>query len=207
MNLTGPILKLIVPTLESNRAAFLADKMNFICPGYGMNSADIMHEFIANVAHESCGFAVKEENLNYSAERLLQVFGPKWFNTISAQRFAHQPEKIANYVYQRKELGNIYPGDGWKFRGGGFIQLTGRTIYEQYQQWTAFEDLDKLVNCVRTDDYYALDSACWFFAIQKRLIQAAIDDQFLKIVKAINGGYNGLADRQAYYERAKKYLS
>jgi putative chitinase len=205
LSLTGSQLIKVVPNMAPARANAIADRITTIAPGYGINTPDILHEFLANVAHESGGFRVKEENMNYSAKRLRQVW-PSRFKTLEAAgKYAHQPEKLANLVYGGR-MGNFLPGDGWTFRGGGFIQLTGRDMYTKYGKWLGWEG-DGLPEAVRTDDFYALDSACWLFAIEKKLIDEAISDQFERVVRSINGGVIGLSDRQAYYQRAKRYVS
>ncbi len=203
--ITGSILNSICPNLTAQRAARIAELIDSIAPGYQMNDIDILHEFIAQVAHESGSFRLKCENLNYSAAGLLKTFGSKYFNTVSATKFARQPEKIANYVYGGR-MGNNQPGDGWKYRGSGFIQITGKDMSEKYSAYSKNPDPDKLMECVRTDDWWAMDSACWLFAVEKGLIDEAINDDFKTITKKINGGYNGFQDRQWYYERAKKFL-
>lgn len=203
--MTGEQLHKVVPTLTTDRAEQLAAIINNIAPTYKMSDPDILHEFIANVAHESGGFRLKAENMNYSAKRILQVW-PKRFSPMLANKYAHNPAGLANYVYGDR-MGNR-PGtnDGWNFRGGGFIQLTGRSMYESYNKAVEFNDLLALALAVRNDDYYAMDSAFWLFAVEKKLIPHALADNFVRVVRGINGGTVGLTDRQAYYLRAKKYI-
>lgn len=203
--MTGKQLQQTVPTMTIDRANVIAGHINFIAPVYGMNNADILHEFIANVAHESGGFRIKQENMNYSATRLRQVW-PTRFNAKTAPLYAHKPRELANLVYGSR-MGNK-PGtdDGYNFRGGGFMQLTGRDMYEKYQRHTGFDKLETLADAVRTDDYYAMDSAMWLFAVEKKLIPLAEADQFTRIVKAINGGTIGIHEREYYYERAKRFI-
>jgi putative chitinase len=204
--ITPEILGNIVPTLSIDRATILSCLINHVCPKYGINSKDIFEEFVSQVAHESGGFRLKTENLNYSTGALLNTF-KKYFPTLAlAQQYARQPEKIGNKVYANR-LGNSneQSGDGFRFRGGGFIQLTGKNIYQEYATYIK-KPLLTTVTLVRESDEFALDSACWFFAIVKGLIKLAIEDNFLEITRRINGGYNGLIDRQEYYKRAKQYL-
>ena len=202
---TGQILRQVIPSLPHERAEKLSDMINYRCPKYGIDTPDILHEFIANLAHESGGFAIKDENLSYSAERLLVIFESRFKDLAHAKQYARNPEKLGNYVYG-KRMGNNQPGDGYKFRGGGFCQLTGREIYEEYKAHVAFSTIDELAKCIRTDDYYALDSSCWFFANKKKLLTLASNDNFKLIIKMWNGGYNGLHDRNVYYYRAKKFI-
>lgn len=207
MLITGDQLLKVVPTLKKDRAFYIAEKMDFVCPKYGISAPDILHEFIANVAHESGGFRIKEENMSYTAKRITQVWPSRFKNTAAAAPYERNPRKLANKVYGGR-MGNK-PGtdDGYNFRGSGFIQVTGRDTFEKYRKYLSFSTLESLADAMRTDDYYAIDSACWLFAVEKNLIKLAEDDQFITIVKRINGGTIGLTDRKEYYERAKKYIS
>lgn len=203
--MTGEQLQKVVPTLEPKRAAYLADKINFIAPVYRMYTPDILHEFIANIAHESGGFRLKAENMNYSVSRLRQVWPSRFKDAVTAALYAHNPQALANLVYGSR-MGNK-PGtnDGYDFRGGGFIQLTGRDMYTRYANHLGVAPT-VAAHLVREDDYYALDSAFWLFAIEKKLIMYAVSDNFERVVRGINGGVIGLTDRKVYYERAKKYI-
>lgn len=209
--LTGDILKQIVPNLSIDRANFLTEKFIFICPGYGINTFDIFQEFLATVIHESCGFRLKEENLNYrTADRLIATW-PKHFPTVDfANQYIKNPQKLANYIYGStsiaKSLGNTSPEDGYNFRGSGFIQITGRYGATEYAKYVGMPTPEYAMNLVRTVDFWALDSACWEFAISKSLIKAAIDDNFELVTKRINGGLIGWQDRQYWYQRVLKYL-
>lgn len=238
MLITANQLQLVVPTLQPARSAALASSMNLVLPGYGINTADILHEFVANAAHESGGFRLKEENLNYrTPDRLCDVW-PTRFTTLerirtlqnqastagvreraalitkleaekkkaSAEAYAGDPAKLANLVYAGR-MGNTQPGDGYLFRGGGFAQITGRGMYQDYERHARFGNLEKLAAAVRTDDRWALDSAAWFFAVAKGLVPLAIADDFKEIVHRWNGGYVGMQERLAYYDRAVRYIN
>ena len=155
-----------------------------------------LSHFLAQCSHESGDFKLIRENLNYSAEGLRKIFG-KYFPTDAlAAQYARQPEKIANKVYgNRMGNGNEASGDGFKFRGRGYIQLTGKDNY------TAFDkvvDEDILANPDLVATKYPLMSAAWFFT--KRNIWAvcdrgAGDDVVTKVTELVNGGHIGLADR------------
>ena len=194
--------------LRNERAQSLADLHNEICPRYGIDTADRLHEFIATCAHESAEYSLKSENLNYRAERLVEIF--KFFRNHpdKAKQVAHQPEAIANLVYADEnrpagsKLGNTQPGDGFLFSGAGFIQMTGREMFTKYARYVK-QDVRSVATMVRSEDRWALDSACWIFAIEKQLLDEADADLFETITRRINGGLNGLQDRQKYYDRAK----
>ncbi len=175
--------------------------------------------FLAQCGHESRFFQRKEENLNYSYERLLVIF----HNDIDADMngkisqsekdFAHSligsPEKIANVVYANQNgNGNRYSGDGWKYRGRGYIQLTGRANYAGFLMWlkepiTGYTINNPLENPdILLDDKYALLSAIYFWDVNGINKLKTIES----VTKRINGGLNGLDERKELYERAKRFV-
>lgn len=193
----------IAPTMQTTKANQVGLLLNELAPQFGLINKDLFEEYLAQVIHESGAFSRISENMNYTAKRLLQVF-PKYFNAITANQYAMQPIKIANRVYaNRMGNGNESSGDGWLYRGGGCIQLTGRAMYDLYIKYTGNINA---VDLVRNDMYWAIHSSLWFFCINKKLIQLSEADKFIEITKQINGGVNGLKDRQEIYERVKKYL-
>ena len=197
-------LQKIEPKLSFVRCQEMTDLLNELCPKYGMDSIDRFEEFLANVLQESGAFTHKVEDMNYTAKRITQVW-PSRFKTIQdALPFARNPVALANKVYGGR-MGNTDPNDGWTYRGGGFIGLTGKEVYGLYAAYIA-KPTAEAAELVRTTDRYALDSACWFFAKLKGLIDEAERDEFIKIVKAINGGTIGLNVREDYYKRVKAVL-
>jgi putative chitinase len=140
----------------------------------------------------------------------MAVFGKRYFPSLSvAQQYHRQPEKIANHVYmdvnrsKRGALGNIYPGDGWKFRGRGIKQLTGRNNYEAFGKSIGM-DADQAARYIATRKG-ALESACWFWKTNNIARYADADD-IVGMSKRINGGTIGLEDRINRYNRAKVIL-
>jgi putative chitinase len=204
MLITKEQLKQIATTLSDERAAYMADLLNEICPKYGIDTLDKFHEFLANVVQESGEFSHKVENMNYSANRLLAVWPSRFKNLFEAQKYARKPVELSNFVYGGR-MGNNQPNDGWDFRGGGFIGLTGREVYTKYGNYIG-KDPVEAANLVRTEDYYALDSAAWFFSVLKGLNDEAERDEWRKVVKSINGGFIGMDVRTKYYERIKKII-
>jgi putative chitinase len=164
---------------------------------FGITTPQKQAEFLAQCAHESAGFRVFEENLNYSADGLARTW-PKRFHAPDgkpnelALRIARQPQAIANNIYaNRMGNGDEASGDGWKFRGRGAIQLTGRENYSLIAKDTGLD-------CVNNPDLLstpegAILSACWYW--KKNGIGNSAN--FTEQTKRINGGLNGLADRQA----------
>lgn len=210
--LTGEILIKIVPKLEIERAKKLSQLINEICPMYGIDSANILHEFLANVIHESNHFEDKVEKLNYSAKRLIQVWPTRFQSFEKAVKFSANEKLLAEEVYgNRRDLGNIQPGDGWRFRGSGFIQMTGRLNFVAFssfirQKFKIIKPLDEIADDIRTNDDMALHSACYIFAISKNLISAAIANNMIHIVKRINGGLTGLDSRLELYTLCKNNI-
>jgi putative chitinase len=180
------------------------DSMNSVFPTYEINTPQRVAAFLAQCGHESAGWTVFEENLNYSAEGLNKIF-KKYFPTLeSAQPYARKPQLIANRVYSsRMGNGDEASGDGWKYRGRGPIQLTGKSNYTQYAK-DMFEDWESLVNqpdWVTEDKDFALMSAIWFW--NKNGLNALADrEDLLAMTKRINGGTIGLEDRIKHYKEA-----
>lgn len=152
--------------------------------------------FIAQCAHESGGFRVTSENLNYSEKALNTVFG-KYFIRAgrSAAPYARNPEKIANIVYAGR-MGNSSPGDGWKYRGRGFIQLTGKNNYAKFQGTNAYGDVLANPDLVAEDMNLSVLTAIWYWN-SNNLNRFADSGDHRGLTKAINGGFNGLDDRLA----------
>jgi putative chitinase len=170
-----------------------------------LNTVPRLAGFLAQAAHESAQFKVVKENLNYSAEGLRRVF-PKYFSTAAlATEYARQPVKIANRVYaNRMGNGNEASGDGFKFRGRGFFQVTGKSNYTLCGKELGVDLLTTPESLERTKA--ALASALWFWN-SKNLNKYADANDIRGMTKAINGGYHGLDERTHYYLVAKKVLS
>lgn len=177
----------------------LQQKYKTLFEKHSINTPSRVAHFMAQIEHES-GLKPIAENLNYSASGLIRVFR-KYFSDIEAINFANQSEKIANRVYaNRMGNGNEASGEGWKYRGRGFIQITGKINYHQLANDT---DLDCLKNPdLLLQEANAMVSSLWFWN-KSGLNKLADKNDFKGITKRINGGYNGLAHRQ---ELLNKYL-
>lgn len=177
-----------------------------ILPDYEISNQYRLAAWIAQVGHESGDLKFMTENLNYGAKGLRGVFG-KYFPTDEiANQYQRQPELIANRVYSNR-MGNgpENSGDGWKFRGRGLIQVTGKDNYLRCSQMLYGDNrlLDEPDLLCEVDG--AIRSACWFW--NSRSLNDLADVQDIKeITRRINGGYNGLDDRIARYERALQVL-
>jgi putative chitinase len=155
--------------------------------------------FLAQLAHESGSFRFVEENLNYSVEALQRVF-KKYFPTDElALMYARQPEKIANRVYaNRMGNGEESSGDGWKYRGRGIIQLTGKDNYAAFSLKANNNAL--LEPDLVAEPELAAMSAGWFWDTNG-LNKLSDAGDVRAVTRRINGGFNGLADREAKYNK------
>lgn len=197
MQVTTKQLKLIAP--KAKKPAELAEMLSQISDSWGINTPARMAMFIAQCAHESAEFTVFSENLNYSESALLRVF-KKYFTVATARDYARQPELIANRVYaNRMGNGDEQSGDGWKYRGGGAIQLTGHNNFKAFAADIGLS-IDEAVDAVRRLPG-ALEAAMWFWE-QNDLNRFADKGDVLGATKAINGGTHGITQRQEYYARA-----
>ena len=166
---------------------------------FGINSPVRMSHFLGQCAHESGDFKFKSENLNYSTKGLLATF-PKYFKQSGlAEAYARNPERIASRVYADR-IGNGVEGtgDGWKFRGRGYIQLTGKSNYSTFD---GFVNEDIISNPDLVAKKYPLLSAAWFFHRNKLNTisdKGLSETVILELTKKINGGTNGLQDRIKY---------
>jgi putative chitinase len=178
--------------------------LNEVIEKYVIDTKQRLSHFLAQLCHESGNLKVLSENLNYSAERLLQVF-PKYFNKSNVNQYARKHEKIANRVYcNRMGNGTELSGDGWKYRGRGYIQLTGK---DNYRLFGKLINVDLLTNPdLAAQPKYAMliAGAYWNY---KKLNQYADADDITTITKKINGGTNGLSDRTKQYNRIKGILA
>jgi putative chitinase len=167
--------------------------------------------FFAQTSHETGGFKAFSENLNYSSQGLQGIFG-KYFPGNLEESYARQPEKIANRVYaSRMGNGDEASGDGWKYRGRGALQLTGKSNYEAFSKYLNKPEIMTNPDLVAT--IYAFESAMFFFDRNKLwdICDKGVDkNAILALTKRINGGTHGLADREEktfkYYQFVKNGL-
>lgn len=201
--ITREALQQIVPDLDDDQAQEVADSLNPAMDWASINTPERQAAFIAQLAHESQGLKVLKENLNYSAQALRRTW-PRHFSLAQAQDYARQPERIANRAYaNRNGNGDEDSGDGWNYRGRGPIQLTGKDNYAAAGQALGL-DLVSNPDQVATWQIGAY-TAAWFWN-DNGLNRHADAGDFIILTQRINGGLNGRADRQAYWERAKEAL-
>jgi predicted chitinase len=189
--------------VTKSRADKYFPKLQMTFAKHKINNPLRIAHFLAQVLHESASLRVVQENLNYSAAGLLNIFG-KYFKTqAEADQYARQPQKIANKVYaNRIGNGNETSGDGYRFRGRGLIQLTGKSNYQKFSKWMK-------ENVVTQPDHvaakYAVHSAVYFWTSHK-LNNVADSDDVKRVTKIINGGFNGLTHREEILHKAKGLL-
>lgn len=178
------------------------EPLNATFAKYDISTPKRQAAFIGQCSHESANFKTLEENLNYSPERLMQVWPSRFPDMATAIKYGHQPQLLANKVYAGK-LGNNQENDGWNFHGRGLIQLTGRENYANCGQALGV-DLIATPNLLTIPEYAAL-SAGWFWN-RKQLNSLADSGDFDTMTKRINGGLNGLDDRKAKIAKALSIL-
>jgi putative chitinase len=176
------------------------DPINKVIEEFEINTPERISMFLAQIGHESGGLTKLHENLNYKPARLLQIF-PKYFRDVDPEDY-NTPEKIANRVYaSRMGNGDEDSGDGYRFRGRGAVQLTGKLNYT-----ACGTDLE--VDLIENPDWLetpegAIMSAAWFWD-QRDLNDYADKGDVLTVTKKINGGTIGLDERKELYEEALK---
>lgn len=201
---------LATPDAET-RAAQWTEALMHCMQTCGIDTPLRQAAFLAQVLVESSALGRLEESLNYSAPRLRQVWPQRFPSDEIAARYAHNPAALANFVYAgRMGNGDEHSGDGWRYRGRGLIQLTGRANYALFSK-------DMKVDALGAPDQLlqpagAALSAGWFW--QAKGLNALADqtggqdanNAFVQITKRINGGTIGLDERKAYWARARQAL-
>ncbi len=202
------ILRQIFPTTSRATLETYVDPINKYCEAYEINTKLRLAAFLAQTGHESAGFTAVRENLNYSADALRKTF-PKYFPSDAlAAQYARNPKAIGSRVYaNRMGNGPESSGDGYKHRGFGAIQLTGKTNQSKFAFWVK-KSLDDAIAYLQTPEG-AILGAIWFWTQAHNLNAFADQGEagFLGLTKAINGGTNGYQDRLAKYKKAIKILN
>jgi putative chitinase len=175
---------------------------------FEINTPLRLAHFLAQCGHESGGFRLVKENLNYSAKGLMGIFKKYFPNEALAKQYERKPEKIANKVYgSRMGNGDETSGDGAKYCGRGFIQLTGKTNYQAFFKSVG---LDVTTDPTIVATQYPLASAAWFFnknGLHKMADGGATDAVVTSITKRVNGGTIGLADRIKHFKEYHALLA
>lgn len=200
MKITPELLLQVLPRQSAPQSMKWAEHLNNACIAYEINTPKRVAMFLAQIIHESGSLARSEENLNYSAGRLLEVF-PKYFKTQQdASAVVGHPELIARRIYGGRMGNDPAPSnDGYSYRGRGLIQLTGKDNYRTAGKAIGL-DLVKSPGLV-TEPSISAKIAAWFFASHGCNKFADVGD-VTGCTKAINGGLNGLEERKTLYRNA-----
>lgn len=211
MEVTYDQLTRFYENTPSNTIYDLVDDLNYAMEQFFIDSPDRVAMFLAQVGVESGGLRHREENLNYSAQRLMQVF-PRYFRGVDVNQYARKPEKIANRVYaNRMGNGPESSGDGWRYRGRGLIQLTGKNNYQAFADAMAMS-LDEVVEYMQTDEGACM-SAAWFWETNglNEVADTRNVDEASRIINAGPGGslssVHALPERRAAYNEALQIFS
>ena len=192
--------------VSENDATQYIGQLEQVLPRYGIAESKLrLAHFFAQVLHESGCMRFDMENLNYSADALRRVFAKYFPTKAEAEAYARNPERIANRVYaNRMGNRNEASGDGWRFRGRGLIQLTGRSNYRAFAAWLDDERIVEEPDLVSSE--YAVHSAVFFWD-KNGLNRLADRDDVVAVTRRINGGDNGLAHRRELLNKANGLLS
>jgi putative chitinase len=170
-----------------------------ILPRFGIGSPVRVVHFFAQVLHETAGLTVLVENLHYSPERLMVVWPSRFPTLASAQPYAANPRALANKVYGGR-MGNMNAEDGWRFRGRGLLQITGRQNYERVSEVLGL-NLTTAPNKALLPEHALSVAACLWHLLGGNT--AADTDDIVQVTKTINGGTVGLTDRTAWLARTR----
>lgn len=205
MEVTKEQLKQIYPLAKDANIEVFLPFLNKYFAEYEVDTYERICAFLAQVGHECSQLKTIRENLNYPVSGLLKTFG-KYFTSATASEYAHNPPKIANRVYaNRLGNGSEASGDGWKYRGRGLIQCTGKNNYTAFGKFTGLD-------CVKSPDLllepkYAVLSAFWYWHTNNLNKYATSNTaDFKMLTRRINGGLNGYADRYNIWTVAKNVL-
>lgn len=201
--LTKALLKSIFPrAMDDELEAFLTYGEQALKEAGILQGLNRLHYFLAQLGHESAGLTSKEENLNYSAAALMKTW-PNRFPTLEvAKKYERNPEKLANFVYGGR-MGNVNPGDGYRYRGRGYIQLTGRETYREIGRIAGL-DLENNPELASNPEH-AVRIACAFWS-WKRINPSCDVGDYTEVTRKINGGTNGLPDRLEWLDKVQRLL-
>jgi putative chitinase len=186
--------------------AELHASLHEVLPKYEINTVNRVAAFLAQCGHESVDFTVLQENLNYSTKGMMATWPKRFPTEASAAPYNRNPEKIANKVYaDRMGNGPESSGDGWKYRGRGAIQLTGKSNYMAFMKDLGFDNVDDCILYLESLDG-GLESAAWFWW-KNGLNKWADSGDMVGLTKKINGGTLGLQERTEHFHHNVEILA
>lgn len=198
--ITADRLKQLAPNIKPDIASAIATSLEQNRSAYGVTTAQRLAHFLGQVCHESGGFTRFTENLNYSAERLCQVWPSRFPNLEAAKPFARNPDALAEKVYAGR-MGNVNPGDGAKFKGRGLIQLTGRANYAEASRYSGLDLIEFPGQAADPAKSAKIALGYWR---SRGLNELADQDDIAAITRKINGGLVGLPERREMVEKARE---
>lgn len=199
-------LRKLFPTAKDATVRAFAAKSAALFKEYGLSENRLRLEyFLAQIAHETGGLTRSVENLNYTAKRITEIWPTRFATLVSAEPFANNPEKLANKVYADR-MGNGPPesGDGYRYRGRGYIQITGKDGYRQTGLRAGLDLLEKPERAIATEQ--ALRVACAFWK-WKALNPLCDIRNFEEVTRRINGGLIGLDGRLNWLKKVRTALA
>jgi putative chitinase len=201
--LSRNVLAQLYPRASAVHLDAFADNSDDLFNQFGIAKNETrLHFFLAQIGHESGGLSITEENLKYRAERIVEVWPSRFASVEEARSFANNPQKLANNVYSgRMGNGDSDSGDGWHFRGRGYIQITGRDGYRRVGQIAGL-DLEASPD-LAADSEHALLTTCAFWE-WKRINEVCDTGDYVAVTRKINGGVNGMVDRRAWLDKVRR---
>lgn len=199
-------LKRLFPSAKDATVAAFAEKSPALFKEFGLSEKHIrMEYFLAQIAHETGGLTRSVENLSYSAKRIIEIWPTRFASLSVAQPYANDPEKLANKVYSNR-MGNgpMESGDGYRYRGRGYIQITGKDNYRNTGRVAGIDLVSQPERAILTAD--ALRVACAYWQL-KDLNPLCDARKFEDVTRAINGALIGLSERKDWLEKVRKALA
>ena len=206
MALSEGQLRSIYPNAQADSLRAFAQQNGALLESFGIDrTTDRLSFFLAQIGHECGGLTITHENLNYSAGRLVEVWPSRFPDAAAAAPFAGDPEKLANNVYaDRMGNGPSASGDGWRYRGRGYIQITGRDGYQRVGEIIG-ENLEADPDSVAAPEG-ALLAVCGFWT-WKALNQLSDTGDYVEVTRRINGGTTGMDDRNSWLAKVRQMLA
>ena len=198
----------MVVKLQGHLPVAVLSEIPLIMQKFGIENRLRLSHFLAHTAHESGKFTHTVENMNYSTDGLLKIFSKYFKDRATAEMYARKPEMIGSRVYaNRMGNGDEASKEGFKFRGRGYIQLTGK---DNYKQFSDFIGEDCVANPDLVATKYPLTSAAFFFnknGIWSLCDKGATKNEIVAVTKRVNGGTIGLDDRIHHFEKIHQLLA
>ncbi len=213
--ITPKLLRDIAPAVTTQKAVVFAEAFARLCPQFGMDTPTEFEEFIANVMNETGSLTAFTENLNYGAQGLANTWPTRYALNPKATvkkpndlalKLARKPEAIANNAYaNRMGNGNEGSGDGWRYRGGGGLQSTGKAMYAIGANYFDVP-VAEYARLIQTEPEWIVLSALHVFCVNMALLDEAVRDESKKIRQRLNGGLIGFEEVERFRVRAKAAL-